>query len=204
MYELLKAKLLILPDWLASTLEAYSLKPTDIETVGGLESILSADDVRFYFNQVEKITSLLNSNQEAPTPLQAILSSLNVLHTNWLPVGGGGSQLQEFVKINTLYGTEFARYDFFNGLDMLSYLPRGMAASLPETVLVDPYVEYAGNDLFVMKFTTGFYGDAVDFAAPYPPRAKALLNSTVRLLMANYGFDNVIKTKLFDLYCVAP
>lgn len=204
MYELLKAKLLILPDWLAATLEAHSLKPTDIETVTGLESILSSDDVRFYLKQVNDICNVRPSAQETVSPLQALLDSLNVLHTNTIGVMRGGSQLEEFVKINTLYGTEFTRYDFFSGLNMLSYLPRSMAASLPEAVRVDPYVEYVGNDLFVLKFSTGLYPDGVDFNTRYPERPKAFINLAVRQLMANYGFEKVAGTKLFDLYCVTP
>ena len=48
MYDLMKGKLLILPDWLADALQAHGLKPADIETVDGLESILSPADVQFY------------------------------------------------------------------------------------------------------------------------------------------------------------
>lgn len=204
MYELLKAKLLILPDWVVVALEAHSLKPSDIETVAGLESILSADDVRFYLKQVNEIVNSISEKNGATSPLQALLDSTQVLHTNSFAAVGGGSMLQEFVKINTLYGTEFARYDFFHGLNMLSYLPRNMAAGLPPTVLVDPYVELADTDLFVLKFTTGFYQETMDLKRTYPERPKQFVQSTTRLLMANYGFDKVAGTKLFDLYSVIP
>ena len=204
MYELLKAKLLILPDWVVAALEAHSLKPSDIVTVEGLESILSPDDVRFYLKQVSDVIANAAGKNGATSPLQALLDSTHVLHTNTFGVAGGGSMLQEFVKINTLYGTEFARYDFFNGLNMLSYLPRNMAASLPDTVLVDPYVEFVNTDLFVLKFTTGFYPDTVDLKQAYPERPATFTKNLVRLFMANYGFDKVAGTKLFDLYTVIP
>ena len=111
------------------------------------------------------------------------------------------------VKINTLYGREFAHYDFFDKLEMNAYLPRMLAASVEGSVKVDPYVEIAANDLFVLRFTVGLYEKVVvedPSLVKLPYRARTFLTNTVRLLMAQYGFNEIAKTKLFDLYCQVP
>ena len=82
-----------------------------------------------------------------------------------------------------------------------------LAASVEGTVKVDPYVEIASNDLFVLRFTVGLYEDSTvedPSLVKLPYRARTFLDSTVRLLMAQYGFNEIVKTKLFDLYCQVP
>ena len=205
MYDLMKGKLLILPDWLADALQAHGLKPADIETVDGLESILSPTDVQFYLKQVNRIVHGIEYN--ATNPIRVLLDSIQVLHTNNVGVGTTASGMDNSVKINTLYGKEFAHYDFFDKLEMNSYLPRMLAASVEGTVKVDPYVEIASNDLFVLRFTVGLYEDSTvedPSLVKLPYRARTFLDSTVRLLMAQYGFNEIVKTKLFDLYCQVP
>lgn len=205
MYDLMKGKLLILPDWVADALQAHGLKPADIETVDGLESILSPTDVQFYLKQVNRIMHGIEYN--ATNPIRALLDSIQVLHTNNAVVGTTASGMDNSVKINTLYGKEFAHYDFFDKLEMNSYLPRMLAASVEGTVKVDPYVEIASNDLFVLRFTVGLYEDSTvedPSLVKLPYRARTFLDSTVRLLMAQYGFNEIVKTKLFDLYCQVP
>ena len=205
MYDLMKGKLLILPDWVAEALQAHGLKPADIETVDGLESILSPTDVQFYLKQVNRIMHGIEYN--ATNPIRALLDSIQVLHTNNVSVGAQASGMDNSVKINTLYGKEFAHYDFFDKLEMNSYLPRMLAASLEGSVKVDPYVEIAANDLFVLRFTVGLYEKVVvedPNLVKLPYRARTFLDNTVRLLMAQYGFNEVAKTKLFDLYCQVP
>ena len=205
MYDLMKGKLLILPDWVADALQAHGLKPADIETVDGLESILSPTDVQFYLKQVNRIMHGIEYN--AANPIRALLDSIQVLHTNNVGVGATASGMDNSVKINTLYGKEFAHYDFFDKLEMNSYLPRMLAASVEGTVKVDPYVEIASNDLFVLRFTVGLYEDSTvedPSLVKLPYRARTFLDSTVRLLMAQYGFNEIVKTKLFDLYCQVP
>ena len=205
MYDLMKGKLLILPDWVADALQAHGLKPADIETVDGLESILSPTDVQFYLKQVNRIMHGIEYN--ATNPIRALLDSIQVLHTNNASVGTTASGMDNSVKINTLYGKEFAHYDFFDKLEMNSYLPRMLAASVEGTVKVDPYVEIASNDLFVLRFTVGLYEDSTvedPSLVKLPYRARTFLDSTVRLLMAQYGFNEIVKTKLFDLYCQVP
>ena len=205
MYDLMKGKLLILPDWLADALQAHGLKPADIETVDGLESILSADDVQFYLKQVDHIMHGLRA--PASNPMRALLDSIQVLHTNNAGVGAQASGMDNSVKINTLYGKEFAHYDFFDKLEMNAYLPRMLAASVEGSVTVDPYVEIAANDLFVLRFTVGLYEKVVaedPSLVKLPYRARTFLTNTVGLLMAQYGFNEIAKTKLFDLYCQVP
>ena len=205
MYDLMKGKLLILPDWLADALQAHGLKPADIETVDGLESILSPADVQFYLKQVDHIMRGLQA--PASNPVRALLDSIQVLHTNNVGVGAQASGMDNSVKINTLYGKEFAHYDFFDKLEMNAYLPRMLAASVEGSVTVDPYVEIAANDLFVLRFTVGLYEKVVvedPNLVKLPYRARTFLDNTVRLLMAQYGFNEVAKTKLFDLYCQVP
>ena len=205
MYDLMKGKLLILPDWLADALQAHGLKPADIETVDGLESILSPTDVQFYLKQVNRIVHGIEYN--AANPIRTLLDSIQVLHTNNVDVATAASGMDNSVKINTLYGKEFAHYDFFDKLEMNSYLPRMLAASVEGTVKVDPYVEIASNDLFVLRFTVGLYEDSTvedPSLVKLPYRARTFLDSTVRLLMAQYGFNEIVKTKLFDLYCQVP
>ena len=205
MYDLMKGKLLILPDWVADALQAHGLKPADIETVDGLESILSPTDVQFYLKQVNRIVHGIEYN--AANPIRVLLDSIQVLHTNNVGVGTTASGMDNSVKINTLYGKEFAHYDFFDKLEMNSYLPRMLAASVEGTVKVDPYVEIASNDLFVLRFTVGLYEDSTvedPSLVKLPYRARTFLDSTVRLLMAQYGFNEIVKTKLFDLYCQVP
>ena len=205
MYDLMKGKLLILPDWVADALQAHGLKPADIETVDGLESILSPTDVQFYLKQVNRIVHGIEYN--AANPIRTLLASIQVLHTNNVSVGTTASGMDNSVKINTLYGKEFAHYDFFDKLEMNSYLPRMLAASVEGTVKVDPYVEIASNDLFVLRFTVGLYEDSTvedPSLVKLPYRARTFLDSTVRLLMAQYGFNEIVKTKLFDLYCQVP
>ncbi len=205
MYDLMKGKLLILPDWVADALQAHGLKPADIETVDGLESILSPTDVQFYLKQVNRIMHGIEYN--ATNPIRALLDSIQVLHTNNVSVGTTASGMDNSVKINTLYGKEFAHYDFFDKLEMNAYLPRMLAASLEGSVKVDPYVEIAANDLFVLRFTVGLYEKVVvedPNLVKLPYRARTFLDNTVRLLMAQYGFNEVAKTKLFDLYCQVP
>ena len=205
MYDLMKGKLLILPDWLADALQAHGLKPADIETVDGLESILSPTDVLFYLKQVNRIMHGIEYN--AANPIRTLLDSIQVLHTNNVGVGAQASGMDNSVKINTLYGKEFAHYDFFDKLEMNAYLPRMLAASLEGSVKVDPYVEIAANDLFVLRFTVGLYEKVVvedPNLVKLPYRARTFLDNTVRLLMAQYGFNEVAKTKLFDLYCQVP
>ena len=205
MYDLMKGKLLILPDWVADALQAHGLKPADIETVDGLESILSPTDVQFYLKQVNRIVHGIEYN--AANPIRVLLDSIQVLHTNNVSVGTTASGMDNSVKINTLYGKEFAHYDFFDKLEMNSYLPRMLAASVEGTVKVDPYVEIASNDLFVLRFTVGLYEDSTvedPSLVKLPYRARTFLDSTVRLLMAQYGFNEIVKTKLFDLYCQVP
>lgn len=205
MYDLMKGKLLILPDWVADALQAHGLKPADIETVDGLESILSPTDVQFYLKQVNRIMHGIEYN--AANPIRTLLDSIQVLHTNNDGVGTTASGMDNSVKINTLYGKEFAHYDFFDKLEMNSYLPRMLAASVEGTVKVDPYVEIASNDLFVLRFTVGLYEDSTvedPSLVKLPYRARTFLDSTVRLLMAQYGFNEIVKTKLFDLYCQVP
>ena len=143
----------------------------------------------------------------AANPIRTLLDSIQVLHTNNVGVGTTASGMDNSVKINTLYGKEFAHYDFFDKLEMNSYLPRMLAASVEGTVKVDPYVEIASNDLFVLRFTVGLYEDSTvedPSLVKLPYRARTFLDSTVRLLMAQYGFNEVVKTKLFDLYCQVP
>lgn len=205
MYDLMKGKLLILPDWVADALQAHGLKPADIETVDGLESILSPSDVQFYLKQVNRI--MHGVDYSPSSPVKALLDSIQVLHTNNVGVGAQASGMDNSVKINTLYGKEFAHYDFFDKLEMNSYLPRMLAASVEGTVKVDPYVEVASNDLFVLRFTVGLYESATvedPSLVKLPYRARTFLDGTVRLLMAQYGFNEVVKTKLFDLYCQVP
>ena len=205
MYDLMKGKLLILPDWLADALQAHGLKPADIETVDGLESILSPTDVQFYLKQVDHIMHGLQAH--ASNPVRALLDSIQVLHTNNVGVGAQASGMDNSVKINTLYGKEFAHYDFFDKLEMNAYLPRMLAASVEGSVIVDPYVEIAANDLFVLRFTVGLYEKVVvedPSLVKLPYRARTFLANTVRLLMAQYGFNEIAKTKLFDLYCQVP
>lgn len=205
MYDLMKGKLLILPDWVADALQAHGLKPADIETVDGLESILSPTDVQFYLKQVNRIMHGIEYN--AANPIRTLLDSIQVLHTNNVGVVPTASGMDNSVKINTLYGKEFAHYDFFDKLEMNSYLPRMLAASVEGTVKVDPYVEIASNDLFVLRFTVGLYEDSTvedPSLVKLPYRARTFLDSTVRLLMAQYGFNEIVKTKLFDLYCQVP
>lgn len=211
MYDLMKGKLLILPEWVNDALEAHEMKPADIVSIDGLESILSPADVQFYLKQVNLLVDCcrgqVNPGPNMTHPMQALLDSLHVLHTNNVSVSGEASGLEEGVKINTLYGKEFAHYDFFNKLEMNSYLPRMLAASIEGSVNVDPYVEMAGNDLFVLRFTVGFYESSVvedPHVVKLPYRARTFLNNTLRLLMANYGFEEIIKTKLFDLYSQLP
>ena len=101
MYELLKAKLLILPAWLESALEAHRLRPTDIMTKEGLESILSAPDVEFYQKQVSQL--LGGEHGSLISPIQAAFESFHLLHTNSLGLNALGNQasgLNEYVKIN--------------------------------------------------------------------------------------------------------
>ena len=205
MYDLMKGKLLILPDWVADALQAHGLKPADIETVDGLESILSPTDVQFYLKQVNRVVHGIEYTSS--NPVRTLLDSIQVLHTNNVGVGAQASGMDNSVKINTLYGKEFAHYDFFDKLEMNSYLPRMLAASVEGTVKVDPYVEIASNDLFVLRFTVGLYeGSTVEDPSlvKLPYRARTFLDSTVRLLMAQYGFNEIVKTKLFDLYCQVP
>lgn len=210
MYDLMKGKLLILPDWVFDALQAHEMKPSDIMTVDGLESILSPADVQFYLKQVNQLVNGCKSNSQGlqvTHPLQALLESIQVLHTNNVSLAPQASGLADGVKLNTLYGKEFAHYDFFNKLEMNSYLPRMLAASVEGSVNVDPYVEIAANDLFVLRFTVGFYNESVmedPHLVKLPSRARTFLNNTIRLLMANYGFEEVIKTKLFDLYTQLP
>lgn len=205
MYDLMKGKLLILPDWVADALQAHGLKPVDIETVDGLESILSPTDVQFYLKQVNRVVHGIEYTSS--NPVRTLLDSIQVLHTNNVGVGAQASGTDNSVKINTLYGKEFAHYDFFDKLEMNSYLPRMLAASVEGTVKVDPYVEIASNDLFVLRFTVGLYEDSTvedPSLVKLPYRARTFLDSTVRLLMAQYGFNEIVKTKLFDLYCQVP
>ena len=205
MYDLMKGKLLILPDWVAEALQAHGLKPADIETVDGLESILSPTDVQFYLKQVNRVVHGIEYTSS--NPVRTLLDSIQVLHTNNVGVGAQASGTDNSVKINTLYGKEFAHYDFFDKLEMNSYLPRMLAASVEGTVKVDPYVEIASNDLFVLRFTVGLYEDSTvedPSLVKLPYRARTFLDSTVRLLMAQYGFNEIVKTKLFDLYCQVP
>lgn len=203
MYDLMKAKLLILPEWLHDALQAHEMHPSDIETVDGLKSILSPADVEFYLKQVSALTNALTPGSVMTT----VLESLQVLHTNNRSSAPQASGLQEYVKINTLYGKEFAHYDFFNKLNMISYLPRMLSAAMDSKVNVDPYIEVAGTDLFVLRFTTGFYpNDITEDPAivRLPAKARMFVNNTLNLLMGTYGFDEVCKTKLFDLYCLMP
>ena len=196
MYNLLNAKLLILPDWLSVALEAYNKTPRDIITREGLESILSATDVEFYLKQCSTLSSIVSS-ESGSTPVQVVLDSLKLLHTNSFKrnLGNNASGLNEYVKLNTLYGKNHAGYDFFNGSNMLGYLPRSMGASLESCVIVDPYVEAADVDLYALKFTTGFYQqDAV----------QQFIKNTLTLLMGTYGFDEVSQTMLFDYYAIMP
>ena len=205
MYDLMKGKLLILLDWVDEALQAHGLKPADIETVDGLESILSPTDVQFYLKQVNRIVHGIEYN--AANPIRTLLDSIQVLHTNNVGVGAQASGMDNSVKINTLYGKEFAHYDFFDKLEMNSYLPRMLAASVEGTVKVDPYVEIASNELFVLRFTVGLYENSTvedPSLVKLPYRARTFLDSTVRLLMAQYGFNEIVKTKLFDLYCQVP
>lgn len=192
MYELLRAKLLILPAWLESALEAHRLRPTDIITKEGLESILSAPDVDFYLQQVQTIC--VGCTAGGDTPISVALDSFHTLHTNPFnpaDLGNQASGLNEYVKINALYGKNHAGYDFFNGKNMLGYLPRQLGASLEPTVMVDPYIERCDNDLFVLKFSLGFYQERP---------MQTFIGNTLSMVMGEYGFDEVVKTKLFDFY----
>lgn len=194
MYELLKAKLLILPDWLAVALDAHRLRPTDVITREGLESILSAADVQFYQKQCRELLDAVNGGNGQYSPVQAALDSLEVLHTNSVlanSLGNAASGLNEYVKINALYGKNHAGYDFFNGRNMLGYLPRQLGATLESTVIVDPYIERCDNDLFVLKFSLGLYQERA---------MQTFISNTLQLFMGEYGFDEVAKTKLFDFY----
>ena len=207
MYDLMKGKLLILPEWVVDALQAHNMKPADIITVDGLESILSPSDVQFYLKQVGDIVNACRSAGNGCQPMKALLDSIQVLHTNNVGLSAGASGLEDSVKINTLYGNEFAHYDFFNKLNMNPCLPRILAASVAGSVLVDPYVEIAANDLFVLRFNIDLYGNAEGenpHLVKYPYRARSFTNATLRLFMAQYGFEEVAKTKLFDLYCQLP
>lgn len=195
MYDLLKAKLLIMPDWLQCALDAHNLTYSNIIDMGGLESILSQKDVLFYQKQVEDVIAVVSkSSPPFISPVQALFESTQVLHTNSLAsisLGNQASGLNEYVKINALYGITHTGYNFFGGRNMLSYLPRQLGASLEPTVAVDPYVERAGADLYVLKFTLGFYQECP---------VQTFISNTLNLLMGDYGFNEVAKTKLFDYY----
>ena len=205
MYDLLQAKLLILPQWVVDTLEAHERKPRDITTRDGLNSILSEDDVRFYLKQCEQVLSSLPSDN----PVKIVLDSLQLLHINntGAHARSTASRLEEYVKINTSYGKDYTHYDFFKGCKMNTFLPRLLAASLPESVKVDPYVEHAGGDLFVLRFTTGLYPEQIiDLRSHggYPIQAASFVKNTLDSLMGQYGFDAVKGTKLFELYTLIP
>lgn len=205
MFEILKnVKLLILPAWLCETLEAHGMKPADITTKESLESILSADDVRFYNGQVEAIAyRLKEESKQGTNPVKAVLDSLSLLHTNYNVGSIGGSLETPTVNFNALYGKSFVDYDFFAGLNMLSYLPRSMISVMDNGVRVDPYIELASSDLFVMKFSTGFYKD-LPYCNGYPERPKQFVKTTLDLFLGVYGFDRVAPTKLFELYTLIP
>ena len=206
MFEILKnAKLLILPAWVCDALEAHEMKPADIVTKEGLESILSPDDVRFYHKQVDAITCGLKDDMatEGTNPIQALIDSLTPLHTNYASAIVGGSVETPTVNFNALYGKTYTEYDFFNQLNMVGYLPRYQMASLTDKIRVDPYVELASVDLFVMKFDTNLYSD-VRYVDGYPERPKQFVKNTLDLLMGNYGFEKVMYTKLFELYTLIP
>lgn len=207
MYDLIKGNLLILPAWVDDALQAHELKPVDIKTVDGLESILSPSDVQFYLKQVNDLVNACRHGSTMTHPMKALFDSIQVLHTNNVGLAAGASGMEDSVKLNTLYGKEFAHYDFFNKLEMNSYLPRVLAASLEGSVIVDPYVEIAANDLFVLRFTVGLYNET-EVEDPHlvklPYRARSFINNAVQLFNAQYGFEEVAKSKLFDLYCHVP
>lgn len=206
MYNLSNAKLMILPDWLCEALKAHNLQPKDVLTVEGLRSILSADDVNYYLSQVEKLMHIGIGTRPTYPAIQTVLDSFNVAHTNsghHKPLRSG---LETPVKINTLYGSDFTHYDFFNSLaGMNEYLPRRFAASLQDNALVDPYVEFASSDLFVLKFTTGLYSGVEDQAQyGIPNKGKLFVRNVLDLMLGNYGFDEAVKTDLFELYTLTP
>lgn len=196
MYELLDAKLMIMPDWLCGALDAHRMQPSDIITREGLGSILSAADVAFYQKQVQELVEAVTSPvSEFSTPVQTVLESLKLLHTNSHAVhlGNKASGLNEYVKINALYGKNHAGYNFFGGRNMLGYLPRHLGASLDPQVKVDPYLERVSTDLYVLKFSLGLYQHS---------EMQTFITNTLNLLMGEYGFDKVARTKLFDFYSV--
>lgn len=205
MFEILKnANLLIMPDWLSEAIEAHGMKPMDIVSVKGLESILSGDDVRFYRNQVDNIVNNLNGESRNGTnPVTALLDSLTLLHTNSYRSSLGGSVEPPVVKINRLYGKSLVEYDFFENLNMVPYLPRSLQGSMGPNVRVDPYIELASTDLFVLKFTTDLYRN-LPLHEGYPSRPNEFTRTSLKLLLANYGFDRVAPTKLFELYTLVP
>lgn len=206
MFEILKnAKLLILPAWVCDALEAHEMKPADIVTMEGLESILSPTDVRFYQSQINAVIEASASDSISPeaNPVGSLFASVSPLHTNYAVPRVGGSMETPTVKINTLYGKTIVAYNFFPKLDMSGYIPRSMISMVDSTVTVHPYLEFASADLFVLKFSTGFYNESF-ISNGYPEPAKQFVKNTLDLLMGNYGFDQVRRTNLFELYTLLP
>lgn len=198
MYKQLNAKLLVMPDWLFKALEAYGKRPTDILTDEGLGSILSEPDVEFYKKQVMAFNQACYPTRgNGLSALGATIESLTLLHSNLngLVGGGGASLAADYVKINTLYGKKLTGYDFFDGKDMLDYLPREIAAAMEPTIKVDPIIERCDNDLFLVRFSLGLYDKNPE---------EIFIRNTVELLLNEYGFDAVALTKLFDYYTLMP
>lgn len=199
MYELLKnAKLLIVPDWIDEALKAYGKTYLDIQDQKGLESILSEVDVNFYKMQLNQLSEAINGNNLFVTPVEAVLESLPILHMNFDDKLSGKPQasgLSSYVKINALYGKHLQDFDFFNGADMLEFLPRRTVATMNTQCFVDPYVEYVGGHLFVLKFSTGFYDEQP---------MQTFIENSFKCFMGVYGFDEVCKTVLFDYLALMP
>ena len=206
MSELLdNAKLLILPSWLCATLEAHEMKPIDIVTMEGLESILSPADVRFYQRQVDDLISVSGKDSQSPeaSPIGSLFASIPPLHTNYVAPRNGASQASPEVKINTLYGKSIVQYNFFPGLAMSGYVPRMLIPALGDQVSADPYLELASTDLFVLKFSLGMYEED-RICDGYPKPARQFVRNSLDLLIGNYGFEQASQTSLFEFYALLP